>query len=67
MNVLNVCFFFLNLEWKKIIKERVVGFSWCDDLLLIPQDPYGRNGRTLQIILHKLKTDAQIEDSAENQ
>lgn len=50
-------------EWDEIIKERVIGFTFCDDLLMIPEDPYGKNGRTLQLILHKLKDDAQIEES----
>lgn len=50
--------------WQEIIRERVVGFSWCDDFIMIPQDPYGRNGRVLDLILHKLKADTQtqIED-----
>ncbi|XP_055324933.1 probable serine/threonine-protein kinase DDB_G0278845 [Sitodiplosis mosellana] len=50
-----------SVVWDEIIKERVVGFTFCDDLIMIPQDPYGKNGRTLQLILHKLKDDAQIE------
>lgn len=57
-------FFIFQLEWDEIIKERVVGFTFCDDLFMIPQDPYGKNGRTLQLILNKLKDDAEIEEEA---
>ncbi|XP_031620950.1 NEDD4-binding protein 1-like [Contarinia nasturtii] len=53
-------------EWNEIIKQRVVGFSWLDDFIMIPDDPYGRNGRTLQLILHKLKNDANIDDINKN-
>lgn len=56
-------FFFSFAVWDEIIRERVVGFTFCDDLLMIPQDPYGRNGRPLQLILHKLKDDAQVEEN----
>lgn len=52
----------LSAEWAEIIKERVVGFSFCDDFIMIPQDPYGKNGRPLQLILHKLKSDAKIDE-----
>lgn len=49
-------------EWDEIIKQRVIGFSWCDDCLMIPIDPYGRHGRSSTMILHKLKDDVNIDD-----
>lgn len=49
--------------WDKIIGERVVGFSWCDDFFMVPDDPYGKNGPSLQFILHKLKENANVEDA----
>lgn len=55
-------FSIFKLEWDEIIKERVVGFTFCDNDFMIPQDPYGKNGRTLQLILNKLKDDAEIEE-----
>lgn len=39
--------------WEKIIKERVVGFTWHGDELILPKDPYGKNGPTLNSILYK--------------
>lgn len=30
---------------------------------MIPEDPYGKNGPSLQLILHKLKADAQVDES----
>lgn len=53
------CFNFT--EYADIIKERVVGFSFCNNFIMIPQDPYGRNGRTLQLILNRLKSDANVD------
>lgn len=53
---------YIFIEWDEIIKERVVGFSFCDNFIMIPQDPYGRNGRALHLILHKLKADAVVDE-----
>lgn len=52
----------LFLERDEIIKERVVGFVFFNDFIMIPKDPYGKNGRTLQLILHKLKPEAKIDE-----
>lgn len=43
------------LEWDKIIHGRVIGYTWCDDLFMVPDDPYGRRGRSIEMILHKQK------------
>lgn len=29
---------------------------------MIPEDPYGKNGPSLQFILHKLKADANVDE-----
>lgn len=40
-------------DFKEIINSRVIGFTWVDDLLFLPHDPYGRNGPQLDDILYK--------------
>ncbi|KAH8372291.1 hypothetical protein KR093_010941 [Drosophila rubida] len=40
-----------NPAFKKIIENRVIGYSWCDDILILPKDPYGRFGPFLDDIL----------------
>lgn len=56
-------FYFLSKVWDEIIRERVVGFSWCDDFIMIPEDPYGKIGPSLQLILHRLKADAKVDEN----
>lgn len=41
--------------YKEIIEKRVIGFTWCLDKLFLPPDPYGRDGPSLDEILHKTK------------
>lgn len=59
----NVWLFFSS-EWDEIIKTRVVGFTWCDDFISFPDDPYGRQGPTLDQILHKPKITAHAESKS---
>ncbi|XP_001986814.2 uncharacterized protein LOC6559395 isoform X2 [Drosophila grimshawi] len=40
-----------NPAFKKIIENRVIGYSWCDNILILPKDPYGRFGPQLDEIL----------------
>lgn len=40
-----------NPAFKKIIENRVIGYSWCDNILILPKDPYGRFGPQLSEIL----------------
>ncbi|KRF79185.1 endoribonuclease rege-1 isoform X2 [Drosophila virilis] len=40
-----------NVAFKKIIENRVIGYSWCDNILILPKDPYGRFGPPLAEIL----------------
>lgn len=40
-----------NPAFKKIIENRVIGYSWCDNILILPKDPYGRFGPPLSEIL----------------
>ncbi|XP_023162733.2 uncharacterized protein LOC111593896 [Drosophila hydei] len=40
-----------NAAFKKIIENRVIGYSWCDNILILPKDPYGRFGPPLAEIL----------------
>lgn len=68
-NQIEILFFFLfssHSEWDEIIKNRVVGFTWCNDLIIFPDDPYGRLGQTLNEILHKTKVAKSDESTSEN-
>ncbi|XP_050744215.1 uncharacterized protein LOC108022551 isoform X2 [Drosophila biarmipes] len=40
-----------NPAFKKIVENRVLGYSWCDNIFILPKDPYGRWGPTLEEIL----------------
>ncbi|KAH8269479.1 hypothetical protein KR018_003892, partial [Drosophila ironensis] len=40
-----------NPAFKKIVESRVLGYTFCDDILILPKDPYGRWGPTLDEIL----------------
>ncbi|KAH8350262.1 hypothetical protein KR067_010810, partial [Drosophila pandora] len=40
-----------NPAFKKIVESRVLGYSWCDNIFILPKDPYGRWGPTLTEIL----------------
>lgn len=42
-----------SLDYENIITTRVVGFTWLDDELFIPSDPYGKYGPKLDKILYK--------------
>lgn len=37
--------------WKKIIKTRVIGYTWVMDEFFLPDDPYGRHGPKLKDLL----------------
>ncbi|XP_030377722.1 uncharacterized protein LOC115626474 [Scaptodrosophila lebanonensis] len=37
--------------FKKIIENRVIGYTFCNDIFILPKDPYGRWGPTLDQIL----------------
>uniref|UniRef100_A0A8D8C2K1 NEDD4-binding protein 1 n=1 Tax=Culex pipiens TaxID=7175 RepID=A0A8D8C2K1_CULPI len=40
-----------NESWKKIIKTRVIGYTWVMDEFFLPDDPYGRHGPKLKDLL----------------
>lgn len=40
-----------NSDYDRIINSRVIGFTWVDELFLIPEDPYGLDGPKLNDIL----------------
>ncbi|XP_016972473.1 uncharacterized protein LOC108039852 isoform X2 [Drosophila rhopaloa] len=37
--------------FKMIVQNRVLGYTWCDNIFILPKDPYGRWGPTLDEIL----------------
>ncbi|XP_067631736.1 NEDD4-binding protein 1-like isoform X2 [Eurosta solidaginis] len=43
-----------NAAFKKLIENRVLCFTWCNDVFMIAKDPYGRWGPTLQTILNRI-------------
>ncbi|XP_054287306.1 NEDD4-binding protein 1-like [Macrosteles quadrilineatus] len=40
-----------NPSWRETIENRLLMFTWVDDLLMFPQDPLGRNGPSLDDFL----------------
>ncbi|XP_052861352.1 uncharacterized protein LOC128268335 [Anopheles cruzii] len=38
--------------WRHIIATRVIGYTWVKDCFFLPDDPYGRQGPSLQAILN---------------
>ncbi|KAJ6643107.1 NEDD4-binding protein 1, partial [Pseudolycoriella hygida] len=40
-------------DYKRIIRNRVIGYMFCNNTILFPKDPYGRYGPTLDEILIK--------------
>ncbi|XP_073813525.1 uncharacterized protein isoform X2 [Musca autumnalis] len=42
-----------NPAFKKIIETRVIGYTWCNDIFILPKDPYGKWGPTLDMILNR--------------
>ncbi|XP_054736775.1 uncharacterized protein LOC129243630 isoform X1 [Anastrepha obliqua] len=42
-----------NSAFKKLIENRVIGFTWCNDLFMVAKDPYGKWGPSLQTILNR--------------
>ncbi|XP_045519575.1 NEDD4-binding protein 1-like [Pieris brassicae] len=44
-----------NPRWRYIIENRLLQFTWVDDMIMFPKDPLGRNGPTLeQFLRHPL-------------
>uniref|UniRef100_A0A182FI56 RNase_Zc3h12a domain-containing protein n=2 Tax=Anopheles albimanus TaxID=7167 RepID=A0A182FI56_ANOAL len=39
--------------WREIITTRVIGYTWVKDCFFLPDDPYGRQGPSLQEILNR--------------
>ncbi|XP_052838999.1 probable ribonuclease ZC3H12C [Drosophila gunungcola] len=37
--------------FKMIVENRVLGYTWCDNIFILPKDPYGRWGPKLDEIL----------------
>lgn len=42
-----------NSALKKIIENRVIGYTWCNDVFILPKDPYGKFGPSLASILNR--------------
>ncbi|XP_030040552.1 probable ribonuclease ZC3H12C isoform X2 [Manduca sexta] len=40
-----------NSKWRFVIENRLLPFTWVDDMIMFPKDPLGRNGPTLQKFL----------------
>ena len=33
-----------NENWKHVIESRVIGFTWFENMIWFPTDPYGKRG-----------------------
>jgi len=42
-----------NADWKKYICDNLLMFTWVDDTLMLPEDPLGRDGPSLDQFLRK--------------
>ncbi|XP_065369751.1 uncharacterized protein LOC135962006 [Calliphora vicina] len=42
-----------NPAFKKIVENRVIGYTWCNDIFILPKDPYGKWGPSLKTILNR--------------
>lgn len=40
-----------NPKWRFVIENRVLPFTWVDDMIIFPKDPLGRYGPTLEQLL----------------
>lgn len=40
-----------NSSWSTIINSQTIGFTFVEEMIIIPTDPYGRNGPNLNQIL----------------
>ncbi|CAH2987043.1 unnamed protein product [Chilo suppressalis] len=40
-----------NPRWRFVIENRVLPFTWVNDMIMFPRDPLGRNGPSLETLL----------------
>ncbi|KAJ8708303.1 hypothetical protein PYW07_010428 [Mythimna separata] len=40
-----------NQKWRYIIENRILPFTWVNNMLMFPKDPFGRGGPTLEMLL----------------
>ncbi|KAF9409838.1 hypothetical protein HW555_010916 [Spodoptera exigua] len=40
-----------NARWRYIIENRVLPFTWVNNMIMFPKDPFGRAGPTLEMLL----------------
>lgn len=46
-----------NPRWRTVIENRLLQFTWVDNMIMFPKDPLGRNGPTLdQFLRHPIQT-----------
>lgn len=46
-------------EFRKVVQERLLMYTFVDDIFMPPDDPLGRSGPTLDMFLQQKPTDAQ--------
>ena len=54
-----------NEEWKKHIENNLLQYSFVNDLFMIPEDPFGRNGPKLEDYLN-LSNNTEIDKQTNN-
>lgn len=40
-----------NKRWRYIIENRILPFTWVNNMIMFPKDPFGRGGPTLETLL----------------
>ncbi|KAJ8708648.1 hypothetical protein PYW08_010030 [Mythimna loreyi] len=51
-----------NKRWRYIIENRVLPFTWVNNMIMFPKDPFGRGGPTLEMLLrHPTPSNSQTE------
>ncbi|XP_075985920.1 uncharacterized protein LOC142983026 isoform X2 [Anticarsia gemmatalis] len=46
-----------NPRWRKVIETRLLQFTWVDDMIMFPKDPFGKSGMSLEELLRHPRSD----------
>uniref|UniRef100_A0A2A4JRD3 RNase NYN domain-containing protein n=2 Tax=Heliothis virescens TaxID=7102 RepID=A0A2A4JRD3_HELVI len=50
-----------NKRWRYIIENRILPFTWVNNMIMFPKDPFGRGGPTLETLLkHPTPSNSQV-------
>nr|XP_021192789.2 uncharacterized protein LOC110378033 isoform X1 [Helicoverpa armigera] len=52
-----------NKRWRYIIENRILPFTWVNNMIMFPKDPFGRGGPTLETLLrHPTPSNNRLEN-----